>query len=190
MNCKNCGAEMPDGTDFCLSCGVNQSEIKPKMGWYAFLTYFSIPFSAFCSFFVGVIHMPNVAFNVLSMVDVPVKGDFIFLDRTEFKIMFFIAGIIEFAFAAYYVNIFYSLFKYKKKTLTHLCVQRILYFIFYIIYMAAWLVLMRDMSVSANIFGSTLTAFFRNIASQLTSTLFWLWVNIKYFNNRKHLFIN
>lgn len=186
MICKNCGAEMPDGTNFCLSCGVNQDEIQLKMGWYVFLTYLYIPFSAFCAVFAGVIHMPNVALNALFKIDESKAWNFIFLDWIEFKIMFFIAGIIEFAFAAYYVYIFYSLIKYKKKTLFHLCAQRVLYFAFFIAYIAAFLIMLKgNFSTS----GSELTVFFKNLTSQLISMVFWLWINIKYFNNRKHLFV-
>ncbi len=187
MKCKNCGTEMPEGTDFCLDCGVNQSEIKPKMGWYAYLTYLSMPFSSLCAIIAGVIHMPNVALNVLSYIDKSLMWKFIFLDWTEFKILFLISGLIEFAFAIYYYYIAFSLLKYKKNSLSHLCVQRVLCFVFYIAYMSAFIIFLRNQLSTS---GSELTFFFRNIASQLVATVVWLGINIKYFKNRKHMFIN
>lgn len=187
MNCKNCGTEMLDGTDFCLSCGVNQSEIKPKMGWYAFLTYLYMPFSAFCAVFAGVLFMPNVQLNILRSIDETLMWEFIFLDNTSIKILFFVYGTFMFTMAAYYVYIFNSLVKYKKKTLRHLCAERILHFIFYITYMFVLIILIKG-NLSTN--GSELIVFFRNITSQLISLIIWLAVNVKYFNNRKHLFVN
>ncbi len=187
MNCKNCGFEMPPETDFCLNCGVNQREIKSKMGWYVFLTYLYMPFSGLCAIFVGVIYMPNVALNLLNIIDKTLMWRFIFLNQTEFKILFLISGLILFAFAVYCYYVAYSLLKYKKKALSHLCAERILHFIFYIAYMSAFIILLKN-NLSTN--GYELTVFFRNIASQLVSLVFWLAINIKYFKNRKHLFIN
>lgn len=187
MDCKNCGAAMPDGTDFCLSCGVKQSEIKPKMGWYAFLTYFNMPFSVICAVFVGIVCMPNVALNIVQSIDESLMWDMIFLNGTLFKTLFLVWGIFAFVMAAYDVYIIYSLVKYKKNTLKHLCVERILHFVFYIVFMVVLIIILKgELSPS----GSALTAFIRNITSQIVSLVFWLWVNIKYFNNRKHLFVN
>lgn len=187
MNCKNCGIEMSEGTEFCLNCGVNQSEIKTEMGWYAFLTYFSMPFSAICATFAGIFFMPNVALNIIYRVNRSEILNFIFLDRTEIKILLFVAGIIEFAFAGYYVYITYSLAKYKKKSLKHLCLNRIVLFVFTVVFTAVLLILMRD-NISTS--GRELTSLISNFTSQLVSVIVWLWINIKYFNNRKHLFIN
>lgn len=186
MKCKNCGTEIPEGTDFCLDCGVNQSKINPKMGWYVYLTYLSMPFSALCAIIIGVIHMPNVALRILGYIDKSLTAKFIFLDWTEFKILFLISGLIEFAFAIYYYYIAFSLLKYKRNSLRHLCAQRVLYFIFYIANISAFIILLRNQFGS----GSEFTFLFRNIASQLVATVLWLAINIKYFKNRKHLFIN
>lgn len=187
MNCKNCGLEMPPETDFCLNCGVKQSEIKSKMGWYVFLTYFYMPFSGLCAIFVGVIYMPNVALNILNSIDKTLMLDFLFLNLTEFKILFLIAGLVEFAFAAYYYYIAFCLLKYKRNTLRHMCVLRVLSFVFLIAYMSAYIILQKN-NLSTS--GSELTVFFRNIALQLVSMIIWLAINIKYFKNRKHLLIN
>lgn len=187
MNCKICGYEMPAETDICLNCGANQREIKSKMGWYAFLTYLYMPFLGLCAIFVGVIYMPNVALNLLNIIDKTLASKFIFLNQNEFKILFLIVGLIEFAFAAYYYYVAYSLLKYKRKSLSHLCALRVLYFVFYIAYMSAFIILSKN-NISTS--GYELTVFFRNIALQLVSVLIWLAINIKYFKNRKHLFIN
>lgn len=187
MKCKNCGIEMPEGTDYCLNCGVNQRKIKSKMGWYAYLTYFNMPFSALCAIAVGVIYMPNVALNILSYIDKSLMWKFIFLNNTEFKILFLISGLIEFAFAFYYYYIAFSLLKYKKNSLSHLCAQSVLGFVFYIAFMSAFIILLKN-NLSTN--GSELTVFFRHFATQLVSMIIWLAINIKYFKNRKHIFIN
>ncbi len=187
MKCKNCGEEMLNGTDFCFNCGVNQSEIKFKMGWYAFITYFYMPFSALCAIIVGVIHMPNIALNILNYIDKSLMCKFIFLDSTEFEILFLISGLIEFAFAVYEYYIAFRLLKYKRNVLRHLCAERILHFVFFITYMSVFIILIKG---NLNTSGYELTAFFRNIASQLVSVIIWLAINIKYFKNRKHLFIN
>ena len=50
MICRNCGANIPDDSEFCSQCGANLKEGPQKrilpMKWYKFLTFIVLPMSA------------------------------------------------------------------------------------------------------------------------------------------------
>ncbi len=185
MKCKNCGYEMSAETDFCLNCGINQKEIKSGMGWCSFLAYLYMPFCGLCAIIFGVIQIPGVAVNLLRFADKDLLEKFAFLNWNEFKTLFLIAGLIEIFFAGYYYYVAYCIINRRKNTLKHLCIHRVIIFVFYTVYVSAFIVLLKGNLITGS---SELTLSIICFISQLVSMIIWLAINIRYFKNRKHIF--
>lgn len=195
MNCGKCGAEIHDGVNFCPNCGESSETIEEKkqgMLWYKFTAYFIMPVYAFFSAVTGVLLLPNVLYNLI--VTIPnleirlhIESMFRFLYYDSFEVPTTIYALAMFAFAVYYVYIAFSLIKFKKDAPKHVYISIISSQIIGLIYFAMMLILLRS---SIEFDAESITGLIEEVVSTVITTALWMLVYTKYFNKRKHLFVN
>lgn len=188
MNCQNCGTEINQNVKFCSNCGeeIQNTEVKKQgMGWYKFNTYFKLPFNALIDVVVGVVFISSMPDELLSMLNPNLT--FTFLKFESVITLNLVFGIVFILLALYDVYVMISMIKFKKNAPKLFHIDLVSGEVIGLIYYMAMLVLIRGMITwDAEI----ITEMATDIISSAVSVTLWLLINTKYFNNRKHLFVN
>lgn len=195
MNCQSCGAEIQGGDKFCSNCGENTVAAEKKkqgMLWYKFITYFFMPFSAFVDVVTGVLLLPNILNDLIDSISntelrILIEDKFYFLNFDAFKMLNTVYAFVLIAFAVYYIYISFSLVKFKKSAPKHIYIILVLSEIIIFAYYIAMLILMKDI---IEFDAEAVTALINKVVTTIGSLVLWLLIYTKYFNKRKHLFVN
>lgn len=195
MNCQSCGAEIQDNDKLCPNCGegpATQEKKKQGMLWYKFITYFLMPFSAFADVVTAVLLLSNMLNNLFDSISNTelrflIEDKFYFLNFDEFKMLNAVYAFVLIAFAVYYIYISFSLVKFKKSAPKHIYIILVLSEIIVFAYYIAMLILMKDI---IEFDAEAITALINKVVTTIGSLVLWLLIYTKYFNKRKHLFLN
>ncbi len=162
------------------------------MRWYKFITYFWLPCEAFFGSVCFVAFMPGViskTINALTIENIEIRLYLMnFLNVFEkLTAANLICSLGCFALAAYRIYISVSLLNFKKSAPKHVLILYILSGALNIIYFAISLIIMRE---SIEFDAEVVAALTRNVVQTVGTTVIWVLIYNKYFNNRKHLFTN
>lgn len=165
---------------------------KYGMRWYKFITYFLFPFYALIGIIVSVVFMPGVIDKIIDIDSVSnIEIKLFLLDLfnlyDDLRIANLLCALGNVALAFYDIYISVSLHKFKKSAPKHVSVEYILSGALNIIYVVISLIIMRE-TVDFN--AKIIITLIRNFAQTIGSTVIWVLIYNKYFNKRKHLFVN
>lgn len=188
MYCRNCGNELGNEVKFCSRCGgaVNtayaqtqqammtngQMQSTYKMGWYYFLIYFVMFYSAAINAIIGIMYITGSVYGENNEKDI-VYNMFPVLQTLDI-----IVGIITIGFAAFQVYTRFALAHYRKIGPKCTC----------LVYGACFVSMTVHVIVVSLITGINL-ADIETVTSIVTSGIM-TFVNYIYFKNRKKLFVN
>lgn len=179
MICRNCGANIPDDSEFCSQCGANLKEEPQKkimpMKWYKFLTFFILPMSAFsniASGFESIFVSGTDTHDMSAIVDVPV---------TVLKKMNIFMGITAILISIFIIYTWSRLLRFKKNSLYCLSALYIANGLVNIVYALLMMALIGD--------SSGLILLYIPFAS-VVSTVFLVVANTIYFKKRSDYFVN
>ena len=195
MNCENCGTELQNGAEFCPDCAVKSEadqEMKPGMRFYKFVTYFWMPFRALISVATGVLFFSDILNKLLFSLQNAQYGFYhvgrlYFLTDKSAKPALIFYAVALFAMAIYCVYISFSLAKFKKDAPKHIYINLISETLVAYIFMAVLLISQKGI---VNINVESIMEFVPKVVTDVMSVILWLLIYSKYFNKRKHLFVN
>lgn len=212
MFCRFCGTQIPDSVKFCPNCGANLAPAAPAetpasngytftpapaapeqnampsctytapvptsasaapvrgMKWFKFIIYFQLWVSMLASFgeagnyFFGAIYKGN--------------ADLVYTYYPALKPLNIMMGIFLVAIAVYAIIVQRSLAKFRAKGPK----------MYYMIYGASIVITLLYLLIESIILGEPV--FGEDVAINLIVSVAMILINIRYFNNRKHLFIN
>ncbi len=165
---------------------------KIGMRWYKFFTYFWLPCQALFGCVCFVAFMPGVlgkTIDAFTIENVEIKlylMNFlnIFENLTAANLIISLGCC---ALAVYRIYISISLIKFKKSAPKHVSILYILSGALGIIYFVISLIIMRE---SIEFDAEVVAVLMRNVVQTAGETVILVLIYNKYFNNRKHLFIN
>ncbi len=191
MNCKNCGTEIYHNVSFCPTCGESVTEAESNalgMKWYGFQAYFIMPFSALVNSFIGILLIPGVLSKIVAFIPdaktIPMDIISIAFFLDSYREAHTILAFIEIALAIYYSYVSFAMIKYKKTAPMHIYISQVLSQALGLIYFIVMIILMRSFDAEIMI------DLAKNMVSKIVSIVFWITVYTKYYNKRKHLFVN
>lgn len=195
MNCKNCGAEFQENVNFCPDCDESTEAVEvkaPGMKWHKFKAYFEMPLSAIVNLFVGVLLVPDVMNKLIDFIPdaerlYAIDGYTYFLNFNSIKILNIVFAFISVALALYYAYVSFALIKYKKGATKHIYISLVLSETVGLIYSIAMLILM---SIAFEFKAESIFELVKTLISRVVAVVFWTLIYMKYYDKRKHLFIN
>lgn len=171
-----------------------KAEESPKIGmrWYKFITYFWFPFGAVINVAVAVIFIPGFMekiINSISVENIEIEMYLmnflnVFDDLKAANLFYFFSCIV---WAVYRIYISVSLHRFKRTAPRNVSILYILSAAFGIIYFILSLIIMKE---SIEINAEVVVSVIKNIVQTIASTVIWILIYNKYFNKRKHLFVN
>ncbi len=195
MNCQSCGAEVRESDSFCPKCGeaTVAAEVKKQgMKWHKVNAYFLLPYSAFLCTVVGVLLLPNVLNSLINSIP-NTELKFFILDKFYFfgfdiiELLNVVYGFVLMASAAYKIYVSFALIKFKRNAPKLLYINLILGEIVGFLYYIIALILMSGM---IDFDAEVAIKLVEEVITTICSLVLWLLVYTKYYNNRKHLFVN
>ena len=190
MFCPHCGKNLQDTAAFCAHCGqpVQQPEqptdpvilppdpapILPPMKWFKFLIYFSLFAGAVLNFINGITTMLGTQYGEYKQLVYSTFGALRFFDL--------FCGIYLIALAVFSIYTRFRLAGFRANA------PRLLM----IVYIAAAVYALLQTAGSMAILpqDSWADIDFTSVISSLVSSMIWIAVNNKYFQNRAFLFVN
>ncbi len=208
MFCPNCGANLPDGLNFCTSCGsqmsapsaqpapesyqqppqptrpsynpvYTQAPVGPSMGWFKFLIYFVL-------FASGVLNIVN-GFSYLTGSQYEEYADFIYAAIDSLQTVDVLVGIMMLAAGALAIFTRFQLSGYKANGPKFLLAVYAANAVINLVYFIGLNAVFSDFGSYADlILGDTYTSIFVSIAVSVVM----IFVNRTYFKNREQMFVN
>ena len=189
MYCRFCGKQIPDNAKFCPECGADlapapsaappestpsfpAAPAAPRRGmkWFKFIIYFQlwagmlVNLVAAGKYFTGAYYEGN--------------AEMVYRVFPALQPLDIVMGVVCLALAVYAVVVQRALAKFRAK-------GPMMYYLMYIVNTAATVLYLLIGSI---IIGQS--AFTAEVAGSIIGSIVMLFVNIPYFNNRKHLFVN
>lgn len=189
MNCKRCGTEIQYNAGICPSCGESVTEVELSslgMKWYIFQAYFLMPFGALANSFVGISLFPGALIRVVNLLaeTTAIPNDIIsialFINSHRAAHMIF--AFTEIALSIYYAYVSFAMIEHKKTAPKHIYISLVLSQLMSLIYFVTIMILDFETDM--------LLTLAKELISSVVSVGFWLFVYNKYYEKRKHLFVN
>ena len=95
-----------------------------------------------------------------------------------------ILAFVEVALAIYYAYVSFAMIEYKKTAPVHIYISQVLSQVTGLIYFVVMMFVLKNFETDM------LLSLVRKMISSAVSVAFWITVYTKYYNNRKHLFVN
>ncbi|MBQ2972790.1 MAG: hypothetical protein IJE19_00395 [Clostridia bacterium] len=167
-------------------------EKKLGMCFYKFVAYFQMPFGALIAAATGVLFLPDILNKLVFSLQNAQYGFYhvgrlYFLTDNSAKPALIFYAVALFAMAIYCVYISFSLAKFKKDAPKHIYINLILEKIVIYIFMAVLLISQKDI---VDISVESIMELVPRVVTDVMSVVLWLLIYSKYFNKRKHLFVN
>ena len=199
MYCRFCGKQIPDHAKFCPECGADltpaPSAAPPEnapsvpaapvpgaapigvietpqrgMKWFKFIIYFQL--------WAGMLVNLVTAGKYFTGAYYEGNAEMVYCVFPALQPLDIVMGVVCLALAVYAVVVQRALAKFRAK-------GPMMYYLMYIVNTAATVLYLLIGSI---IIGQS--AFTAEVAGSIIGSLVMLFVNIPYFNNRKHLFVN
>lgn len=193
MNCKNCGAEFQENVNFCPFCGERTEEVEAVgMKWHKFKAYFIMPLSAIVNLLVGVLLFPCVMNKLIELIPdsaslYATNGYPLVLIFDSVKVVNTVFAFVSVTLAFYCAYVSFVLIKYKKGAIRHIYISLVISEVSGAIYSAAVLIVM---NVAFGFRAESMLELAENLISLVVTVVFWLFVYTKYYEKRKHMFLN
>lgn len=201
MYCRFCGKQIPDQAKFCPECGADlapapsaapAAPVEPAMPpqgapdpaaavgviktpqrgmkWFKFIIYFQL--------WAGMLVNLVTAGKYFTGAYYEGNAEMVYRVFPALQPLDIVMGVVCLALAVYAVVVQRALAKFRAK-------GPMMYYLMYIVNTAATVLYLLIGSI---IIGQS--AFTAEVAGSIIGSLVMLFVNIPYFNNRKHLFVN
>lgn len=189
--CQYCGSQMPDDSKFCPNCGatiddnienrqatafqpnenMNDTHQEMPMNWYKFLIYFALFLGAVSNAFTGIRALTGAQYGDSSSL--------VYAYFSSLKTIDIIMGIACLALAVFAIIVRQRLAQMKSdgpKLLLVLYGANVVITVVYILFVM--------MVVGSQVISLT------DILPSIVTSIVMIFINKKYFDNRKHLFIH
>lgn len=173
------------------NCIENVEKPSVKMNWYRYITYVSLPVGVIADIILAVLLFPGVLGKFLLII--PEEARFVVAELVRIfnvdsmKIINMVFAFVFILPACYYVYVMISMAKFKKNA------PRKFYFIYVISTFLSTVYFIVFFAVLTDVFGFNSEATMKIISAiirDVFKAVIMVAINIKYFNKRKHLFVN